>query len=314
MAQDGASFKLNLNGGTTFANLLAGQTYSLDFGATAVSSIQITYGDGGMGCLDGVVLQFAPPSSTSRWTVLPSANVFWQACSGAKFTTDGLCQVSLQCNGGTSVVQVNMGASALGTVKLNQIVGPSDCSLMQCGAALPGFYWQYDDTGGVVTSTDFAQPSFVVPSFYKTGRAQFGYGGQGEVTSISRSSQSSTAWYFRQVFTVGAASCFEQLIMGVLVDDGVIVYINGQEVYRNNMPGGPANSKTTANSDTSGNTPWVVVALNPALFTLRTGDNVIAAEVHSAQSWSWEIRFDLYITATGSSCSPGDFYGNGGPP
>ena len=40
-----------------------------------------------------------------------------------------------------------------------------------------------------------------------------------------------------------------------------------------------------------------------------TNDNIVAVEVHTYVIWAWEIEFDLYISATGSSCSTDDFFG-----
>jgi hypothetical protein len=86
--------------------------------------------------------------------------------------------------------------------------------------------------------------------------------------------------------------------MRLLRDDGVVVYLNGVEAYRNNMPTGAIGYTTRASSFIGGadETAWLTVLLNPAL--LVAGTNVIAVEIHQDSPSSSDISFDMELTAT----------------
>ena len=89
--------------------------------------------------------------------------------------------------------------------------------------------------------------------------------------------------------------------MRLLRDDGAVVYLNGVEVYRSNMPTGTIGHTTRASSPSA--TPrswtWLTALLNPAL--LVAGDNVIAVEIHQDSPTSSDISFDLELTATAAA-------------
>ena len=103
--------------------------------------------------------------------------------------------------------------------------------------------------------------------------------------------------YFRKVFTVENPSDFEQLSLGVLHDDGVMVYLNGSMIARNNMP------RTTIKPDSLAPNSRGSDAENkfwPSKFSgerLRQGLNVIAVEVHQNRPDSSDLGFDLEISA-----------------
>ena len=55
-------------------------------------------------------------------------------------------------------------------------------------------------------------------------------------------------------FTVADPSAVSALSLKLLRDDGAVVYLNGTEVYRNNMPSGSISSSTLASSSVEDNT------------------------------------------------------------
>jgi regulation of enolase protein 1 (concanavalin A-like superfamily) len=81
-------------------------------------------------------------------------------------------------------------------------------------------------------------------------------------------------------------------------DDGAVVYLNGTEVYRNNMPSGPINSSTFASTTIGGEDEdtWYSASINPAL--LVSGSNVIAVEIHQSVPDSSDIGFNFELKAT----------------
>ena len=65
-----------------------------------------------------------------------------------------------------------------------------------------------------------------------------------------------------------------------MVDDGMVLYLNGAELYRTNMPAGPVNELTRAT--TAFGTATCHTNVSIPLTSLRAGTNVLAAQVHQA--------------------------------
>jgi len=97
---------------------------------------------------------------------------------------------------------------------------------------------------------------------------------------------------------VADPSAVATLTMRVIRDDGAVVYLNGTEIYRSNMPTGTITSTTLA-STPIGNAAeytWYGTTINPAL--LAAGSNVIAVEIHQDSPSSPDVSFDFDLTAT----------------
>src|SRR5687767_4132163 len=70
-------------------------------------------------------------------------------------------------------------------------------------------------------------------SSWEDGPAQLGYGDGDEATTIA---STTLTGYFRQTFNVADASDYASLNLQLTYDDGVVVYLNGSEIWRVNMP------------------------------------------------------------------------------
>ena len=76
---------------------------------------------------------------------------------------------------------------------------------------------------------------------WASGPAQLGYGDGDEATVVSyggNASAKAITTYFRRSFTVTGAASFQSLATRLLVDDGAVVYLNGVELRRDNLPAG----------------------------------------------------------------------------
>src|SRR5439155_3040044 len=80
--------------------------------------------------------------------------------------------------------------------------------------------------------------------------------------------------------------------------DGAVVYLNGTEVYRNNMPTGAIAYNTLASATVGGTDESFWYITPAAMPLLRTGNNVIAVEIHQSDVTSSDISFDLQLLAT----------------
>ncbi len=161
-----------------------------------------------------------------------------------------------------------------------------------------GAEWRYLDDGSD-QGTAWRAPAFS-DTAWRTGRARLGYGGDGEVTTI-RSGPAGGRYitsYFRRRFNVTSPGAVTGLLLKVIRDDGVVVYLNGEEVLRNNMPENTITSSTRASATVGGTdeTTFIEGLVDPSL--LRAGENVIAAEVHQVNATSSDLGFELQLEAT----------------
>ena len=109
--------------------------------------------------------------------------------------------------------------------------------------------------------------------------------------------------YFRASFTVNDASSHNLIQLDMIVDDGAIVYVNGTEVFRTNMPGGAVVASTLAAGSIQNSN--IVVSGNVAPSVLVNGTNVIAVEVHQAAPDSPDLTFNLALRDGERTPQPG---------
>jgi len=102
-------------------------------------------------------------------------------------------------------------------------------------------------------------------------------------------------YYFRTKFTneIPAATTMS-LLLRTVIDDGVVIYLNGAELHRLRLAGNPVLYSDPAS-------PSVVEAVIEGVFELPPdlllpGENVIAAEVHQPGAPSSDIVFGLELT------------------
>jgi hypothetical protein len=158
-----------------------------------------------------------------------------------------------------------------------------------------GSVWKYLDNG-TDQGTAWVSRSFNDNS-WAAGPAELGYGNGGEATVVSFGPNSNSKYittYFRRSFVVTNASSFTNLILSVLRDDGAVVYLNGTEAARFNMPAGAVSSTTLANNATDDGTLFFPTNVDASL--LVDGTNVLAVEVHQAISSSSDLEFDLALS------------------
>lgn len=159
--------------------------------------------------------------------------------------------------------------------------------------------WRYSDTGKLPdkawAGTDFDAKA------WKSGPAPFGYGEKGLGTTLSfggdAKKKAITTW-FRLEVKVADAAKVETLQLQVRRDDGAVIYWNGKEVARTNMPSGEITALTTAEQALrDADEATFHNFLLPAKGLVLTGRNVLAVEVHQCDEGSSDLIFDLEATA-----------------
>ncbi len=154
-----------------------------------------------------------------------------------------------------------------------------------------GDVWNYAE-GEPLENNDWKSLTFE-DSQWKKGTSPLG-NGEGAEATITHSGAGETA-YFRRSFHVEKREQVKDLFLNLLRDDGAIVYLNGIEVFRSNMPDGPVHSQTHAKTSAADaeKSLFFSAAVDPQL--LRDGKNVIAVEVHQASPSSSNLSFDLTL-------------------
>ena len=107
--------------------------------------------------------------------------------------------------------------------------------------------WSYLDNN-TVPSSSWKTPSFD-DSSWKSGNGQLGYGDGDETTTLGYGSDANNkyiTYYFRKKFTVSDPAGISTMNIELLLDDGAVVYLNGTEIVRHNMPSGTITASTFA--------------------------------------------------------------------
>jgi hypothetical protein len=79
-------------------------------------------------------------------------------------------------------------------------------------------------------------------------------------------------------------------------DDGAIVYLNGTELFRDNLPEGVLTNSVRALSGQGGTDETLWRTFIVPASALREGRNVVAVQVHQAALDSSDIGFDVELT------------------
>ena len=166
-----------------------------------------------------------------------------------------------------------------------------------------GATWKYLDNGSD-QGTAWIAPGFD-DSSWSSGPAQLGYGDGDENTVVSFGGVNNakyTTTYFRHTFNVPNAVGYTVLRLRVQRDDGVIVYLNGNEVFRSNLIGDPVRFDTFAQNASDDGRTLLDGSANPAF--LVSGDNVLAVEIHQDSLGSSDISFDLEMIGSTDNSAP----------
>ncbi len=182
------------------------------------------------------------------------------------------------------------------TVRLPLIVQTSyyPLTLVPTGAV-----WEYLDDGSD-QGTAWRALNFD-DSQWQSGPAPLGYGGDGEVTLIHYGPDPNNkyiTYYFRHTFTIGSPAGYRALDLEMHCDDGAVVYLNGVEIYRFNMPEGEITSSTLAVDSI-----YQAIEQNNYHLTfdpqlLTAGANTLAVEIHQAEAASSDLGFGLKLMGT----------------
>lgn len=235
---------------------------------------------------------------------MPSGTIFYNTLAptyiaGANEDTYVIANISNLLVDGNNLIAVEIHQNSPSSsdisfnLKLKGTTGTVDPNIISANAS-----WKYLDNGSN-QGTGWRATTFNDAS-WNTGNAELGYGDGGENTVVSYGPSSTNKYittYFRKTINVSDASAFSGLELSLIRDDGAVVYINGTEVYRTNLPAGTITYNTFASTyiDGANESAYVTTTLNNILVN---GTNVVAVEIHQNAVTSSDISFNLKLKGT----------------
>jgi hypothetical protein len=164
---------------------------------------------------------------------------------------------------------------------------PAVATLLQTGST-----WSYNGSGQDLGTT-WKNPSFDASS-WPTGPAEFGWGDGDEATLLPTGVLTD---YFVKHVNISNPSQYKTVSLQLKRDDGAVVYVNGVEVLRDNMPPGAIKATTPANAFVSGADEAKLFEYQIPASLFANGDNTIAVELHQPDANNVDGSFDLGLVA-----------------
>ncbi|MEI7729440.1 MAG: Ig-like domain-containing protein [Verrucomicrobiota bacterium] len=164
----------------------------------------------------------------------------------------------------------------------------------------PGALWRYHDQG-VDLGTTWVATNYSDDA-WPQGPSPLGYGDANGVWPATTNSYGPDpnnkypSAYYRRVFQVTNAALWRSLLLNIQRDDGAIIYLNGTEIYRNNLPTGTVTYSTLATTTINGSAETNWYATNVSQSLLFEGTNWLAAVVHQSAVNSSDLFFNLQLS------------------
>ena len=151
--------------------------------------------------------------------------------------------------------------------------------------------WKYNDSGtdpGAFTTTGYDDSS------WSSGPGELGFGDGDEATTLADVNQISNQ--FRKNISITNGDQYEELDYDILFDDGVVLYVNGDEQARSsNWPSGAIAWNTLATSTISDAARLTGTVPASALVN---GTNYIAVQVSQNSTASSDVSFNMGLSVT----------------
>ncbi len=168
--------------------------------------------------------------------------------------------------------------------------------------------WRYLDNGSnqgtAWTGTGFNDAAWVSDTGW------FGYGDPAFVTkcvnacgTVSCAPSCGTKYittYFRKVVNIPNIALFDSMILNIIRDDGFVVYVNGVEVWRDNLPTGTISNTTVALTALGGADEYTPITRTIPRSFFVSGNNTIAIELHQQAGSSSDLSFNMQMVGVPS--------------
>ncbi|SHI94733.1 Por secretion system C-terminal sorting domain-containing protein [Mesonia phycicola] len=157
--------------------------------------------------------------------------------------------------------------------------------------------WYYLDNGSD-QGTAWRNLNFDQDNNWTSATTEIGYGDGDETTDLGQPvNPKPITTYFRKYINIADITAYNSIDLEAVRDDGIIVYINNVEVWRDNLPIGETieynDVALVAIADTD-ESAWNTKNLSSS--SLVNGINVITVEIHQNSNTSSDISFNFKLT------------------
>lgn len=163
-----------------------------------------------------------------------------------------------------------------------------------------GSRWRYHDGGIDLTRAPWNALDYD-DGFWAEGAAPLGYSDNGTHTNIATkvswgasSSAKQPTTYFRRAFPVDDPPL--SMTARIRRDDGIVVYLNGVEALRDNLPTNTITYSTWASNAVASAAQYTYFEYAPKPSLMSAGLNLAAVEVHQQSGTSSDIVLDVELT------------------
>jgi hypothetical protein len=156
--------------------------------------------------------------------------------------------------------------------------------------------WKYqDDAEGL--PENWHSPE-LDDSKWKVGQAPLGYGDddiEQEISFGDDEQNKRPVAFFRRTVEIEDPSAFKIVLGKLICDDGCVVYVNGKETHRFNLPKEEITNTSRANFATGGELERYAMSFLIDTDKLKAGRNVVAVRVHQANPSSSDLALDMSL-------------------
>ncbi len=172
-----------------------------------------------------------------------------------------------------------------------------------------GTAWKYKGGGTNLDAVAWKDLAYAEPSWVP-GNSALGFGTNPPVRSTAIPEDASAGgggvtgakyptMYFRKIVNIANPSSYAGFKISTKFDDGIIVWVNGVEAYRNNISASPALYADFATGAIANNGADIFnTTIAPSFFV--NGNNIIAVEIHQVNVTSSDLFFDMELTGLAS--------------
>ncbi len=145
---------------------------------------------------------------------------------------------------------------------------------------------------------DWMQPSFIPGGDWVTGvQAPIGFGNAAILTELADMRNNYSTVYLRRPMVIPPGTDLSDAVVRIFLDDGCVIWFNGIEAARRNVPDGPLVHDSRASSSIS--MGWLTLT-NRAEDVFTEGTNWIAVHLLNSYVGNSDVGFDLEVTVPGA--------------
>jgi hypothetical protein len=174
---------------------------------------------------------------------------------------------------------------------VNVTVAPGGFAVVTNSAA-----WHYHDAG-VDLGTTWRGTNYD-DAAWPVGIGEFGFGDDHQVTwlrPVDESSNPVGTFYFRHQLVLDGPAEFTNAVAWIVVDDGAVVHLNGEEWFRFNMPTGEITYVSRALQALGSPEQDAINKVWLDASRLRPGTNTVAVQLHNATLFNQDVSFDFAL-------------------